>query len=170
MSERPVRFSETLAAEICRRTAEGKLLREICRARRMPHPETVRQWLRENSAFRSRYSLAREALADALAEDAIRVAREAKSADATACRLYVDAIKWYTARLAPKKYGERPGTDTPSRTTVGDAIEKGRERVKRLRETGPPTKPAVEPVAIPPHRGTRGAPRSCAARSADLRD
>ncbi len=142
MSERPVRFSESLAAEVCRRTAEGKLLHEVCRARRMPHPETVRQWLRENSAFRSRYALARDSLADALAEDAIRVAREATSANATARRLYVDAIKWYTARIAPKRYGERPAPDATARGTVGDAIEKGRERVKRLREVEPPVRPS----------------------------
>lgn len=134
MDERPVRFTEALGAEICRRIAEGKLLHEVCRARRMPYAGTVRQWLRENAAFRSRYTLARDTLADALAEDAIRVAREATPADATARRLYVDAIKWYVARIAPRKYGERPASDAAPRASVGDAIEKGRERVKRLRE------------------------------------
>ncbi|MCC8432414.1 hypothetical protein [Reyranella aquatilis] len=134
MDERPVRFTEALGAEICRRVAEGNLLHEVCRARRMPLAGTVRQWLRENAQFRNRYTLARETLADALAEDAIRVAREASPGDATARRLYVDAIKWYVARIAPGKYGERPAPEATLRVTVGDAIEKGRERVKRLRE------------------------------------
>jgi len=43
MAERPTLFSETLAAEICRRLADGELLCDICRPTRMPSRDTVRR-------------------------------------------------------------------------------------------------------------------------------
>ncbi len=131
---RPTMFDEALAAEICRRLADGETLREICLDKTMPGRATVRRWLAENSQFRGRHATAREQLADALAEDAIHQARNATSSTASARRLYVDAIKWYTAKLAPRRFGEKAAPDAGAKVTIGDAIEKGRERVKRLRE------------------------------------
>ena len=134
MAGRPTKFDEARADEICRRLADGETLREICLAKTMPARATVRRWLAENSQFRSRYATAREHLADALAEDAVHQAYTATASTASARRLYVDAIKWYTAKLAPKRYGEKVAPDAAAKVTIGDAIEKGRERVKRLRE------------------------------------
>ena len=133
MAERPTCFSESIAAEICRRLADGELLRDICRPMRMPDRDTVRRWLAENGPFRSQYAIARDPQADALAEEAIHVARNARAGTASARRLQVDAIKWLTAKLAPKRYGEKVVADMAARTSIGDAIEKGRERVRRLR-------------------------------------
>lgn len=132
-AERPTRFSETLAAEICRRLAAGELLRDICRPTRMPGRDTVHRWLAENGQFRSQYGIARDHMADALAEEAVHIARNATASTASARRLQVDTIKWLTAKLVPKRYGEKVVADMAARTSIGDAIEKGRERVRRLR-------------------------------------
>lgn len=134
MAGRPTKFDEARADEICCRLADGETLREICLAKTMPSRATVRRWLAGSSQFRSRYATAREHLADALVEDALHQARNANSSTASARRLYVDAIKWYAAKLAPKRYGEKVAPDAAAKVTIGDAIEKGRERVKRLRE------------------------------------
>jgi len=133
-SDRPTRFSETLAAEFCRRLADGELLRDICRSTRMPNRQTVRQWQRENSLFRSQLAVARDHMADALAEEAIHIGRRAKSRTASARRLQVDTIKWLTAKLALKRYGEKVVPDAGAKVSIGDAIEKGRERVGRVRD------------------------------------
>ena len=104
MAARPTHFSEALAAEICRRLADGELLCDICRPARMPSRDTVRRWQSEHGPFRDRYAIARDQQADALAEEAIHVARDADTDRVTVCRLR------------------------------SDAIETGRERVRRLRE------------------------------------
>lgn len=133
-SERPVAFCETLAAEICRRLADGELLCDICGPTRMPSRDTVRRWQGENAAFRSQYAAARDQQADALAEEAIDIARNADADTVTVCRLQIDTIKWLTAKIAPGRYGDKVVPDVAPKASIGDAIEKGRERVRRLRE------------------------------------
>lgn len=133
-TERPTQFSEPLAAEICRRLADGELLGDICRPASMPSRDTVRRWQNENGPFRDRYALARDQQADALAEEAIHLARNASADTVTVCRLQIDTIKWLTSKIAPRRYGEKVVPDATLKVSIGDAIEKGRERVARLRE------------------------------------
>jgi len=134
-AERPTLFSEALAGEICRRLSDGELLCDICGPTRMPGRDTVRRWQDENPGFRSRYATAREQQADALAEEAIRIACNADADTVTVCRLQIDTIKWLTAKIAPTRYGEKAVPEAPAaKTSIGDAIEKGRERVVRLRK------------------------------------
>jgi hypothetical protein len=134
MAERPTLFSEALAAEICRRLADGELLCDICRPTCMPSRDTVRRWQSENGPFRSQYATARDQQADALAEEAVHIARNAEAGTVTVSRLQIDTIKWLTAKIAPKRYAEKAVPDAASATaSIGDAIEEGRERVRRLR-------------------------------------
>ena len=133
-TERPTQFSEPLAAEICRRLADGELLGDICRPASMPSRDTVSRWQNENGPFRDRYALARDQQADALAEEAIHLARNASADTVTVCRLQIDTIKWLTSKIAPRSYGEKVVPDATLKVSIGDAIEKGRERVARLRE------------------------------------
>jgi hypothetical protein len=48
-------------------------------------------------------------------------------------RLYVDTVKWYVGKVAPKKYGDKLDLNVTGKVTVGDAIEEGRKRVAKLR-------------------------------------
>ncbi len=52
---RPTKYTEALAAEICRRIADGASLRSVCEAEDMPDRETVRRWLREKGGFCGQY-------------------------------------------------------------------------------------------------------------------
>jgi hypothetical protein len=72
------------------------------------------RWLAENGQFHGQYAIARDHMADALAEEAIHIARNATASTASARRLQVDTIKWLAAKLAPKRYGEKvvPGAVT----------------------------------------------------------
>jgi len=132
-AERPTQYSEPLAAEICRRLADGELLGDICRPARMPRRDTVRRWQGENGPFRDRYAIARDQQADALADEAIRIARNADADTVAVCRLQIDTIKWLIAKIAPRRYGEKVVADVAVKASIGDAIEQGRERVVRLR-------------------------------------
>ncbi len=120
---RPSLYTEALAAEICRRLAEGETLRSLCRDPTMPDKATVLRWLadKKKTDFREQYVYAREMQADALFDEALEIADDA-SGDWTEdkdgkkvvdheniqrSRLRVDARKWAAGKMAPKKYGDK---------------------------------------------------------------
>ncbi|MBB3353691.1 hypothetical protein FHT70_003639 [Rhizobium sp. BK049] len=68
---RPSKFSQALAEKICARIADRESLRSICRDEDMPAKSTVLSWLadEDKAAFRARYALAREIMADSFVDD-----------------------------------------------------------------------------------------------------
>ena len=134
MAERPTHYDEALAAEICRRLADGELLGDICGPARMPSRDTVRRWQGENAEFGRQYATARDQQADALAEEAIHIARNADTDTVSIRRLQIETIKWLIAKIAPTRYGEKVVPDVVAKASIGDAIEKGRARVARMRD------------------------------------
>lgn len=102
---RPSTYTPELGASICERIACGQSLRTIEAEEGMPAKSTVLRWLFQHADFRDQYAHAREASADALAEDILEIADE--EGDYNRNRLRVDARKWAAAKLKPKKYGER---------------------------------------------------------------
>ena len=120
---RPSLYTEALAAEICRRLAEGETLRSVCRDKAMPDKATILRWLadKKKADFREQYVYAREMQADALFDEALEIADDA-TGDMTTdkdgkkvvdheniqrSRLRVDTRKWAAGKMAPKKYGDK---------------------------------------------------------------
>ena len=115
-------YSPELTAAICARMAEGVSLRSICLADDMPDKATVFRWLAAHREFRDQYARAREARADAMAEEILEISDD-DSDDAITdpesgatrlntefvarSRLKVDTRKWLMARMAPKVYGDK---------------------------------------------------------------
>ncbi|MFC3786694.1 hypothetical protein GGR90_002758 [Sphingopyxis italica] len=113
---------------ICERLIEGDSLRTICAADNMPAMSTVFRWLAEDSdealAFSEQYARAREAQADAIFDEIIEIADDGRNdyveklrqdgekdtafdaEHVQRSRLRVDARKWVSSKLAPKKYGD----------------------------------------------------------------
>ena len=108
--ERPD-LAEAIVDQVCERIAAGESLRAICAGQGLPSAATIRRWLLQSEAFRARYARAREDRADALADEIIEIADRAEGP--TAARLQVEARKWAAAKLAPRKYGEKPTPDPP---------------------------------------------------------
>jgi plasmid stabilization system protein ParE len=122
---RPSKFTEEVAYAICARLADGESLRSICQDDDMPGRRTVLDWLDDdaNASFRAKYARAREAQADLLAEEIVQIADTPQMGTKSVSkvsgieisegdmiehrRLQVDARKWYAAKLAPKKYGDK---------------------------------------------------------------
>lgn len=117
-------FTQKIADQICDRITDGESLRAICRDKDMPATSTVCKWLAENPAFSEQYARAREAQADAIFDDILDIADNAKNdwmereGDGGAgwqlngehiqrSRIRIDARKWMAGKLAPKKYGEK---------------------------------------------------------------
>ena len=120
---RPTRYTPEVAADICTRLAEGESLRSICDDAAIPARSTVLGWLfdGEHGDFMDQYARAREAQAEAHADEIIDIADDGSNdftedKDGKAIvdhehiqrsRLRVDARKWIAAKLLPKKYGDR---------------------------------------------------------------
>lgn len=123
MAGRPSTFSQKVADEICDRIATGESLRGICNEDGMPAQSTVFKWLGTHKAFSEQYARAREAQADALADEILHIADTPVMGQKTVSkatgveisegdmiehrRLQVDARKWLAGKLAPKKYSEK---------------------------------------------------------------
>ena len=120
---RPSLYTESLAAEICRRLAEGETLRSVCRDPAMPDKATVLRWLGDEAktGFRDQYAHARDMQADALFDEALEIADDVSGDWSTdkdgkkvldhehvqRSRLRVDTRKWAAGKLAPKRYGDK---------------------------------------------------------------
>jgi hypothetical protein len=121
-------FSKKLAARICARVAAGQSLRSICRDDDMPHRDTVRRWMRDKPDFAREYARAHEEFADVVFEELLEIADDSqndyieretrkgityvlKAEAVSRSKLRVDTRKWMLARLAPKKYGDKPDTN-----------------------------------------------------------
>ena len=114
---RPTSYTKVMAERICERLSDGESLRSICLGDKMPSKTTVFRWLRQFDSFRDQYARAREAQADAIADEILDIADDGSNdfmgedekynGDAVQrSRLRVDARKWFAGKLAPKKYGD----------------------------------------------------------------
>lgn len=105
---KPREFDQAIADEICDRLIEGQSLRTIAKDEHMPAASTVFKWLASNESFAEQYGRAREAQADAMADEIVDISDgEGTEADPQRDRLRVDARKWVAAKLKPKKYGDK---------------------------------------------------------------
>lgn len=102
---RPSDFSPEIANAICERLIEGESLRRICRDDEMPSASTVCRWLGQFDEFREQYAHARDAQADTLADEILDIVDD-NTADPQRARLQMDARKWLSGKMAPKRYGD----------------------------------------------------------------
>lgn len=124
---RPSGYSLELAEEICQRLADGGSLRKICEDGDMPTRETVRVWLRDNAEFQQMYGRARIEQAEGFVDRMMERAESVTTENAAACRIFVDAVKWYAAKLLPKVYGDRVETFSQIQ-----AVDENREPMNHL--------------------------------------
>lgn len=131
-------YPESIKDTICESLADGQSLREICSRDGFPGKATVMRWLQADEAFRDQYARAKEIGVEALAEDILDIADDARNdwmarkdpegqnigwiANGEAARrsqIRIDARKWLLAKLAPKKYGDKIETTHQA----GDSIK-----------------------------------------------
>jgi hypothetical protein len=102
---RPTKYNSALADEICKRLSVGETLRKMVLDEHMPDASQVYRWLDSNEEFRNQYAQARVRQADYYAEMIIDESFGAH--DASIGRLRMDALKWASSKIAPKKYGDK---------------------------------------------------------------
>lgn len=102
---RPSLFTQQLADHICERISLGETLRSICADPALPDRVTIYRWLDKYPEFCNQYTKARLLQADTYFDQIVEEAFS--SHDAGIGRLRMDALKWVSSKLAPKKYGDR---------------------------------------------------------------
>lgn len=103
----PKQFDAGIRDDICKEMEKGKSLRKVCEMKSMPSISTVMKWVSQDEVFSEQYTRAREARADAIFEDCLDIADDAKADDVAKARLMVDTRKWMLGKMAPKKYGDK---------------------------------------------------------------
>ena len=125
-------YTKEVGDKICMLLMEGYSLRAICRRDDMPVISTVMLWLHRHEEFFAQYARAREVQAELLAEDVIEIADDSagdREVDEggkeytnheviNRSRLRVDARKWYTSKIAIRRFGDRIQHD--QRITITD--------------------------------------------------
>jgi len=102
------KFHDAEWREFLKRIGEGNSANQVCKQADMPSWRLVSEKLNSDSDFAMRYSVAMEnrgqVYADKIAEiiDAVIDGR----IDPNAGRVAIDGLKWTSAKLAPKKYGD----------------------------------------------------------------
>lgn len=117
-------YTDEIAAKICEWIAGGRSLVSFCKKKGSPHYRTVTKWLKQQPAFQADYRTAHQHQAEYLAEEIIDLADKQRLTKITTkraggevdtvtkdnverTRLQIDSRKWYAAKLAPKKYGDK---------------------------------------------------------------
>lgn len=148
---KPIEYSEEIAAEICERMIEGKGLLQICKDDDMPARGTVYRWLDGRQSFRDRYARAREAQMDYFAELIREIAFDesgdivieqeggkskavANHAKVQRDRLKVDSLKWIASKLFGRQYGDKPAEvpQTPGTISVSWQKTDSAQRIERI--------------------------------------
>ena len=88
--------------------AEGRTLEQAVRDLARPCTAgAMRRWIAEDEGWTQRYQRAKRLLAQALAEEAIQIARDSTSSTTAVDRVLIDTLKWAAAKANPAEYGER---------------------------------------------------------------
>lgn len=120
---RPTSYTPEVGDLICGLLANGTSLKRICDAKDMPERKTIYNWLRVHDDFLHNYTRAKEDAADAYADDIEEIAAGTLNGtyDPQAARVAIEAKKWVSSKLKPKKYGDK--LDITGETTVNHKLK-----------------------------------------------
>ena len=115
---RPTIFTETLAAKICQRIADGESIRAICSDPDMPSTTAIFRWIANGKydGFRQLYEASMQIRLETLGDGLIELAdapieRNAAGAIDSAAvqmrRLQIETRRWILSKLLPRKYGDQ---------------------------------------------------------------
>lgn len=70
-------------------------------------PSAVRRWIAGDAAWMARYERARKLQAQAMADEAVQVARDSTNQTAAGDRLLIDTLRWAASKAAPREFGDK---------------------------------------------------------------
>ena len=102
----PIEDKHAKMQAACDLIAIGKLVTEAAKTVGI-NPATLWKWASADPVLGKMYAHAKDAAADALADEALEIARTTTNETYAADRLKVDTLKWAAAKRRPKEYGDR---------------------------------------------------------------
>lgn len=120
------KYREDEWVEFLKRIGEGRSARDVCHNDKdMPSWRTVSEKLNSDTGFASRYALAMENRGQVYADkitDTVNDMLEGKI-DYNQARVAIDALKWQSAKLAPKKFGDVHRMEVKHEASYLDALK-----------------------------------------------
>lgn len=92
--------------EVFEGMAKGMALSEVATKFKID-PGTVRRWIARDEAWYAEYRVSRALMGQALAEEALLIARRSSNQTVTADRLRIDTLQWSASRMNPMEYGDK---------------------------------------------------------------
>ena len=110
-------YTDALGELICDQIASGKTLKSICSLLDMPSERTVHRWLKDDdkTSFCLSYRESKLTQYDVLFDSILDISNDDSNDTAVKvnrARVKIDAIKHYTGKLHPAKYGDKPVEET----------------------------------------------------------
>lgn len=120
----------------------GKTVADVARELKLK-PGTVRRWIAEDEEIYREYQRVRPLLGAALAEEAIRVARDSTTQTTAMDRVLIETLKWAAAKSAPSEYGEKQTVEHQGATTLQVKVIEEDVPVRNARRIAPAVATAV---------------------------
>ena len=85
-------------------------------------PSIIRRWLADDGEWAAQYRKARLLQGQAMAEEAVRVARETSRSSNTEDKLLIETLKWAASKANPQEYGEKQTVEHQGAQTLSVKI------------------------------------------------
>lgn len=123
-----------VVAEVLGRMADGQTVKEAVTAMKLDVSDgTVRRWMTEREEWAGDYQRAKKLMASAMAEEALRVARESTNYSSAADRVLIETLKWAAGKANPAEYGDRQTVEHQGAQTLQVKIVEDDVPVKNVR-------------------------------------
>lgn len=120
------KYREDEWVEFLKRIGEGRSARDVCHNDKdMPSWRTVSEKLNSDNGFASRYALAMENRGQVYADKITETVSDMLEGkiDYNQARVAIDALKWQSAKLAPKKFGDVHRMEVKHEASYLDALK-----------------------------------------------
>ena len=136
------KYREDEWVEFLKRIGEGRSARDVCHNDKdMPSWRTVSEKLNSDNGFASRYALAMENRGQVYADKITETVTDMLEGriDYNQARVAIDALKWQSAKLAPKKFGDVHRMEVKHEASYLDALKEVSKVVEGEETTLPNT-------------------------------
>lgn len=123
-----VAITDAQIEEVIARIGEGLTLKQSCKAAKFDYINVVKR-IGASSDLKQLHARAREEYVRTRVQDMHDIAKNSKI-DPARARLMIDVIKWESARVLPKEYGDRVQQEViiTNNTTLSQRMQQARTR------------------------------------------
>lgn len=112
-------------------------------------PGLVRQWMRGREDWWARYQQMKPVLGQALAEEAIRVARDSTGQTTAVDRILIETLKWAAAKANPQEFGEKQTVEHQGAQTLQVRVVEESPEIRNPKALGDAVAAAItHPVVL----------------------